>query len=39
MHGDLIISQVPQFQITKHLYLAILAKVVKFFVGVLNFRF
>jgi hypothetical protein len=37
--GDLIIPPGPQFQITKHLNLDVLAQRAKFFVGVLNLRF
>jgi hypothetical protein len=36
---DLFIPSGPQFKITKHLNLAVLAQGANFFVGVLNFRF
>jgi hypothetical protein len=37
--GDFIVLSGPQFQITKHLNLAVLAQRAKNFVGVLNLRF
>jgi hypothetical protein len=37
--GELIIPPGPQFRITKHLNLAVLAQGANFFVGVLNLRF
>jgi hypothetical protein len=36
--GELIIPSGPQFQITKHLYLAVLAKVIKLFCGCFEFE-